>query len=184
MVVGGVDRRSAQHCGARGDNHWTFMPRIQRVREVARGRSLSSRAINTGIHHCLHLSSFTDLKSLCMPKACWCHLCDSRFGVWSGNATSLNFLFEKMSCLIHLPDQSRIIRQGYADDIPFAKKFTDVHLPDQTPMLSFRNWSCFVKSALRGLVRQCDITKLSVRKNVLNYPVTGQHANYSATLCG
>jgi hypothetical protein len=88
-----------------------------------------------------------------------------------------------MSRIIHLPDHTRIIRQRYARDIQFAKKFTVVHLPDQTPMLRFRNWSRFVNSALRGLVRQCDITELSVRKNVPNYPFTGPVANYSARLC-
>jgi hypothetical protein len=31
----------------------------------------------------------------------------------------------------------RIIRRRHAGDIPFAKKFTDVHLPDQTPILLF-----------------------------------------------
>jgi hypothetical protein len=59
------------------------------------------------------------------------------FGVWSGNATSQNFLFVKMSRIIHLPDQTRLIRQRYAGDTQWAKKFTDVHLPDQTPMLLF-----------------------------------------------
>jgi hypothetical protein len=62
------------------------------------------------------------------------------FGVWSGNATLGNFLFAKMSRIIQLPDQTRTIRQCYVDDIPFAKKFYDVHLPDQTPMSRIRNW--------------------------------------------
>jgi hypothetical protein len=88
-----------------------------------------------------------------------------------------------MSRIIHLPGHTRLIRQRYDDDIPFAKKFTDVHLPDQTPMLRFQNWSAKAKSSFRGLVRQCDITELSVRKNVPNYPFTGPHATYSATLC-
>jgi hypothetical protein len=59
------------------------------------------------------------------------------FGVWSGNATSRNFLFAKMSPIIHLEDKTRILRQRHASDIQFAKKFIDVHLPDQTPMLFF-----------------------------------------------
>jgi hypothetical protein len=73
-----------------------------------------------------------------MAKACWCHLCDSRFGVWSGNATSLNFQFAKLSRIIHSPDQTPNMRQRHVGDIQFAKKFYDVHLPDQTPTLRFR----------------------------------------------
>jgi hypothetical protein len=72
------------------------------------------------------------------------------FGVWSGNATSRNFLFAKMSRIIQLPDQTRTIRQCYVDDIPFAKKFYDVrnflfakmsrliHLPDHTRLIRQR----------------------------------------------
>jgi hypothetical protein len=103
------------------------------------------------------------------------------FGVWSGNATLGNFLFAKMSRIIQLPDQTRTIRQCYVDDIPFAKKFYDVHLPDQTPMSRIRNWSFNATSTRRGLVRQCDIRELFVRKNVPNYPPAGPYAPYSAT---
>jgi hypothetical protein len=72
------------------------------------------------------------------------------FGVWSGDATSWNFLLAKMSRIIQLLDQTRTIRQGYVDDIPFAKKFYDVrnflfakmsriiHLPDHPRIIRQR----------------------------------------------